>query len=283
MIDKEIVVIYHKRCPDGFGGAYAAWKKFGNHATYLPAGYGDPVPHGLEGKEVYLVDFCFELHGAMERFAKTAKRLVVLDHHQSTEQIVKSAPEFVFDNNRSGATIAWSYFHPDAPVPLLLAYMEDADINRNSMADTKAVYNYAGIQPEDFATWDAMARALDSDSERPAFLERASHFAEYFDRICGISVEAAKKVRFEDIECYFATTFPNITMRTAVGIALYKKMPPIALVVSAHPDGFGVSLRGDGTVDVARLAEKYGGGGHAGSAGFFLQNGAPIPWVEINE
>ncbi len=44
MHEKDIVVIYHKHCPDGFGAAYAAWKKFGDAAEYLPASYGDPVP-----------------------------------------------------------------------------------------------------------------------------------------------------------------------------------------------------------------------------------------------
>ena len=80
---KEIVVIYHGKCPDGFGGAYAAWKKFGDTATYLPADHGDAPPEGLEGREVYLVDFCYEIAEQMERLARTAKRLVVLDHHES--------------------------------------------------------------------------------------------------------------------------------------------------------------------------------------------------------
>ena len=30
---KNIVVIYHADCRDGFGAAYAAWKKFGDRAT----------------------------------------------------------------------------------------------------------------------------------------------------------------------------------------------------------------------------------------------------------
>ena len=32
---KKIVVIYHDQCRDGFGAAYAAWKKFGDDASYI--------------------------------------------------------------------------------------------------------------------------------------------------------------------------------------------------------------------------------------------------------
>lgn len=33
---KEIVIIYHAQCRDGLGSAYAAWKKFGDNASYIP-------------------------------------------------------------------------------------------------------------------------------------------------------------------------------------------------------------------------------------------------------
>ena len=33
---KNIVIIYHTDCRDGFGAAWAAWKKFGDSATYIP-------------------------------------------------------------------------------------------------------------------------------------------------------------------------------------------------------------------------------------------------------
>lgn len=283
MPEKDIVVIYHKRCPDGFGAAYAAWKVFGDSATYLEAGYGDPVPEGLAGKEVYILDFIFEHEGAMEELAKTAKRLVALDHHESSQALVEAAPEHTFDNNRSGATIAWSFFHPETPTPLLLKYLEDGDLYRFALPETANVMTYLITQPYDFHVWDDLAHTLDDDTKRDAFLTTAATYRDQYEKLCAIAVEAAKKVRFEDIECLFANSLPSITMRSHIGSLLYKKLPPIALVVSAHPDGFGVSIRSDGSVDVSTLAAKYGGGGHAGSAGFFIPLGHPVPWVEVEE
>lgn len=283
MSDKRIVVIYHKRCPDGFGGAYAAWKKFGDTAEYIPAGYGDAALEGLEGKEIYLVDFSYELPGEMERLARIASRFVALDHHQSSKALTESAPEHVFDEKRSGATIAWSFFHPGTPIPRLMRYLEDGDLYRYALPETRDVFSYLVVQPDDFAVWDVIAQKLEDDAARATFLIKAAAYTEYFELLGKISVEAAKKVRFEGYDCYFTTAMPSITMRSYVGHLLYEKMPPFALVVAAHPDGFGVSLRGDGTVDVSKIAVKYGGGGHPNSAGFFIPNGADVPWVEIED
>ncbi len=283
MSDKPIVVIYHKRCPDGFGAAYAAWEKFGDTADYIPAGYGDEALDGLEGKEVYLLDFCYELPGEMERLAKITKRFVVLDHHQSSKKLVEIAPEHVYDENRSGATIAWDFFHPDTPLPRLMQHLEDGDLYRYALPDTRDIFSYLVVQPDDFVIWDALAKTLEDDTARTQFLIKAAAYTEYFELLAKISIEAAKKVRFEGHECYFSTAMPSITMRSYVGHALYEKLPPIALIVSAHPDGFGVSIRSDGTVDVAAIAAKYGGGGHPVSAGFFIPNGTEVPWVEIDD
>lgn len=283
MSDKQIVVIYHKRCPDGFGAAYAAWKKFGDTAEYVPAGYGDEALEGLEGKEVYLLDFSYEIPGEMERLAKITKRFVALDHHKSSKRLVELAPEHVYDEKRSGATIAWTFFHPDAPMPRLIRHLEDGDLYHYALPETRDIFSYLVVQPDDFQMWDALAETLEDDAARATFLIKAAAYTEYFELLAKLSVEAAKKVRFEEMECYFTTAMPSITMRSYVGHALYEKLPPIALVVSAHPDGFGVSIRGNGSVDASKIAQKYGGGGHPVSAGFFIPNGTPVPWIEIKD
>lgn len=283
MTDKPIVVIYHKRCEDGFGAAYAAWKKFGDSAEYIPVGYGEDIPEGMDGKEVYLCDFCYEVPGAMDHLAKVAKKLVVLDHHKSTEALVLNAPNHVYDATRSGATIAWSYFHPNTRTPRLMSYIEDGDLYRYAIPETGDVFAYLVVQPYDFEVWDTIAKKLEDDTERAAILSKAALYNEYFEKLAHLSIEAAKKVQFEGYECYFATTLPWMTMRSYVAHQLYEKMPPFALVVTAHPDGYGVSIRGNGSVDVSKIAKKYGGGGHPSASGFFIKHHEDLPWVEIEE
>ena len=52
---------------------------------------------------------------------------------------------------------------------------------------------------------------------------------------------------------------------------------------SAHPEGYGVSIRGNQGVDVSEIAKKYGGGGHKGSAGFNITYGEELPWKLVEE
>jgi len=281
MTDKQIVVLYHRKCPDGFGAAYAAWKKFGDMAEYIPVSYGDPMIEGLEGREVFLLDFCYELPGEIERLMTITRRLVIIDHHGSAKRLVESAPEHVFDTTHSGATLAWSYFHSETTLPLLLEYIEDHDLYRHQLPQSEEMTTYISIQPRTFEVWDKLVQKFDQPSSRVNILKTASFYSEYFNALVLMSVNEAKKVRFEGHECYFATT--HAAMRSQVADALYTKLPPIALVVSAHPDGFGISIRGDGSVDVSKIAEKYGGGGHPNSSGFFIRNGTNMPWVEIED
>src|SRR3989344_3558851 len=58
-ISKDIVVLYHSNCTDGFGGAWAAWKKFGDKAEYIGVIHQTPVPKGLKNKCIYSVDFTY--------------------------------------------------------------------------------------------------------------------------------------------------------------------------------------------------------------------------------
>lgn len=281
---KEIVVLYHGKCPDGFGGAYAAWKKFGDSADYIPVDHGDSPPEGLAGREVYVVDFCYEKTEQMEELSRIAKRLVVLDHHESVREFVEKMPEHVYDENRSGATIAWKYFHPETPIPRLMQYLEDGDLYRYSLPETRDVFSYLLALPSEFSAWDSLAGALDDADQSKEILRKAKDYTEFFTALARLSVERAKKVRFEGYEVYFVATHPNITFKSYVAHELYTLLPPFALVVTAHPNGFGVSIRGNPElIDVSKIAAKYGGGGHPGSSGFFIPNGASMPWVEIDE
>jgi hypothetical protein len=93
-----------------------------------------------------------------------------------------------------------------------------------------------------------------------------------------MAADNAKLVEFEGHQVYYATAHPLKPMKSLVGNLLAKKKGPFALVVSAHPEGYGVSIRGDGSIDVSAIAAKYGGNGHISSAGFAIPAGGPMPW-----
>ena len=276
------IICYHGSCPDGFGAAYAAWKKFGERAEYVPLHRGNDELPDLTGADVYFIDFTYGKE-EMDRIASAAGRLTVLDHHEGVRDVVESMEHHVFDNDRSGATIAWDYFHPDVPTPKLLQFIQDDDLFHFRLPDTRSVLAYLGVNPFTFEFWDETATALDDPERGEALIATMRAYGEYFEKLAELAADKAHPVMFEGREVMFATAHPYKPMKSLVGNLLAKAHPPFALVVAAHPEGFGVSIRGDGSIDVSEIAQKYGGNGHKSSAGFLIPAGGPLPWTLIKD
>ena len=149
---KSIVIFYHKKCGDRFGGARSAWKKLGNKADYVGVKPGEAPDFPVKGREVYLIDTAFSAP-VMKKLLKDNKKLVVLDHHFSNQGVVKISTERSYMMNHSGAVIAWNYFHPKKPVPTFLKYVEDADIWKWKLPESKALSMLKEEMPFDFKFW----------------------------------------------------------------------------------------------------------------------------------
>src|SRR3989344_1067042 len=78
---ERTIVLYHGSCPDGFGGAYAAWKKFGESAEYIPLHRDAPPATDFAGAHLYFIDFTYPKE-IMDQFVAEAASVVVLDHHE---------------------------------------------------------------------------------------------------------------------------------------------------------------------------------------------------------
>ena len=136
------LIIYHDHCTDGFGAAFAAWLKFGDEAEYLPMAYGHPSIDSMFGykRTVYILDFSLP-RSQMEHIFKIADHVIWLDHHASVFKDWGFTPDAVreeedmpelaqrhivtLDNNKSGALLAWEYFHPGTDVPMLIQRIDD--------------------------------------------------------------------------------------------------------------------------------------------------------------
>ena len=279
---ERTVILYHGNCPDGFGGAFAAWKKFGDAAEYIPLSRSkEPPIEACTGANVYFIDFTYNTNEIMEQFAAVAASVTVLDHHEGVREITERVAQHVYDSDRSGASIAWDYFHPEIPRPKLISYLEDDDLFLFRIADTRAVLAYLGLHAFTFEFWDETMQLLEDPATAETLLTKARIYGECFEKLAELSVANAKMIEFEGYQCAFANAHPYNPIKSLVGNLLARKFPPLALVVSAHPEGYGVSIRGDGSVNVAKIAEKYGGNGHPSSAGFLIPREGPFPWTYI--
>jgi hypothetical protein len=272
---KSIVVLYHGGCPDGFGGAWAAWKHFGKRATYIPLSRQESPPLYLKHKTLYFIDFVYSVE-IMKKFMSQNVRVTAIDHHVSGERATKVTVEPLYAVKHSGAVLAWNYFHRKKPIPRMLRHIEDDDIWRYALPHTAEVHLLLSVQPFAFPAWDRFARKLQTSRGRKEIIRDGSLLLAFRTGIVNRLAQNAELVRFHGRKVYALNAGPFFTDQVAH--FLYEKLPPMAIVWNHSHGSIKVSLRSNGAVDVSKIAEKYGGGGHRGAAGFVVPAGKPLPW-----
>lgn len=273
---KDIVILYHADCPDGFGGAWAAHKKFGDSAEYIGVHHDLPPPVGLENKEIYLVDFTYP-EEIMKNMISRNKRVTAIDHHVTREGAIKLTKDYSYAIDHSGSVLAWKYFHKDKLIPLLLQYIEGQDLWKFNLPNTTPIVTYIDSFDYNFTVWDKLVKDIENRTKRKEFIEKGIFMVSYKDELIKrIIEEGAKLVKFEGYETFVVNAPHEFASR--ISLLLYTKNPPLAIRWSEEKDGVHVSLRSDGSLDVSKIAEKYGGGGHKAAAGFSLPSIHSFPW-----
>jgi uncharacterized protein len=297
------LVIYHRNCADGFTAAWAVRSFFSGAADFHPGAYGSEPPDA-KGRNVILVDFSYPRE-VLRKLARTAKSLLVLDHHKSASDDLQDDPSTspgpaiirmdnwpdpaswsrflasveqdrcegitgctgatiyaYFDMNRSGAGIAWDFFHPDQPRPPLIDHVEDRDLWRFALPNTREIQSAVFSYPFDFDTWDQL---MQLDPQRLAVDGQA------IDRKHLKDVEELTKVLTRRM--YIAghdvpvASLPY-TMTSDAG-HLMSIGEPFAACYWDTGSNREFSLRSQQNgMDVAAIAEQFGGGGHKHAAGF---------------
>lgn len=145
-------ILYHGNCPDGTGAALAAFKEFGEGAVYIPVNYGKPPPDMENGSPVFILDFSYPRQ-TLIALRDHHPDLKVIDHHATAERDLEGLEFCTFDMNKSGAVLAWEHFHPSIPVPLFIQYLQDRDLWKFELPESREVSAAIGSYPLDFRTW----------------------------------------------------------------------------------------------------------------------------------
>ena len=275
--DPRPLVIYHgRKCPDGFAAALAAWLYFAGQAEFLALDHGDirgveDLP-ALAGRAVYVLDFSFAEHILRDIDARAAK-LVMLDHHLSAaEQLVGfdcRSGVVHFDSSKSGARLAWEFFHPHQPVSDLVRYVEDRDIWAWQYPDSAGFLAALDMEPFDFERWHAISQ-FDA-VQQAAFIDRGSAMDAKFQQLAMQIAESAQPVTFNGIAGLMVNA-PGI-FHSQVGDLLSQKSGTFALLWTVDKTGVvKCGLRSQRDFSCIALARSMGGGGHAQACGFKLPN-----------
>lgn len=255
--------IYHGNCNDGFAAALVVWEVYRDQCEYLPANYGD-TPPDVRGKDVIIVDFSYK-RGVMERFIDEVSGLVCLDHHKTAQAELKGLPGCHFDMEKSGAMMAWDYFHPKKDVPMLINYVQDRDLWHWELKNSKRYSAFLSALPKEFETW---AKYLDDDEFKVTaaygkWILKAQE--QYVDRM------VADNVSWTHVLGYFVPIV-NTTYQHSELIGELAKDQPFAVGYFDIENRRVFSLRSrEGGIDVSEVAKEFGGGGHQNAAGFEIE------------
>lgn len=256
--------IYHGNCVDGFGAAWVVRKALGEIDFH--AGTYQETPPDVTGKDVVMVDFSYKRPVLLE-MAEKANSILILDHHKTSAEDLIDLPANVtvkFDMNRSGAMMSWEHFFPTETPPQLLLHIEDRDLWRFALQNTRRIQANVFSYPYDFQVWDTlMAMAPETLAAEGEAIER-KHFKDIRE-LLGVTT------REMIIGGYLvpAANLPH-TLSSDAGHQLAKGRPFAACYMDTV-SGRVFSLRSDSDgVDVSKIAQQYGGGGHKHASGFKL-------------
>jgi len=271
----DTIVIYHKGCADGFGAAWAVYRAIGMDAVeYYPGIYNDDPPDVTE-KKVIMVDFSYKYDVLLE-MAEKATQLTIIDHHESAKRELEKfesrhvsgihCPYHIkFDNDKSGALLAWEYFHSKKP-PHLIYLIQDRDLWRFEYSNTRPVMMAVYIYPFEFDVWDNLMqidymKTLEHDG---AVLQK-----KYDTDLERVLAQTTRTIELRGYKIPLANVPPMFTSDAGNKLAVGN---PFAALYYDTADWRIFGLRSDrnspNSIDVSVIAVELGGGGHKHASGF---------------
>ncbi len=263
---RDIICFYHGQCVDGAASAAVIRYKYPQAKCY-PLQYGDPLPVSVKNKTLFVVDFSFDIE-TFTRFQKEAREVFWYDHHKTALPTHQALGWGVLDMNESGASLTWKQEYPRKKIPKILQYVKDKDIWQWKLPHSRAVNavlrDYSDIHNPSSVLWSRFLKGITARQfgEMVRMGEHSIHSQQ-------LRLIRAAKDGFEiKFHGHKAMAVNWSQESSEMGEYIYKTLGyPVALMFHYTGKFWRVSLRSN-RVDVSVLAQKYGGGGHAGAAGF---------------
>lgn len=284
-MSKPLIISHGPHCTDGFASSWSAWRKFGDQAEYMSANYGDAPPRGeaVAGRDVYILDFSYP-RDVLLAMSRMANRVVVLDHHASAQKDLGdlTAPNLMilFRMDISGARMAWEYFHPETTPPWLIDFVEDRDLWRHKLLNSKEVSAAIASYPFEFELWNKWHGygngILGSEQDKHAgALSWMDVLAQEGTAILRYQRQQVEKQIANASEReigghkVLAVCATHLISEIAGALAVGRPFGATFFVDQQGREVWSLRSSEDG-IDVSEVAKKLGGGGHKHSAEFFI-------------
>ena len=279
--------------------------KFGDKAEYVPMSYGKDFPDtpDLRDRDVYVLDFSFSKE-VTDSLIQNSKRFIWLDHHKTAFEMWcgKYTPGMsvgtegklvngyiLLDDNKSGALLAWEYFHPGTEVPMMIKHIDDRDRWQFKLEGSKEFHAVlASYKPWSFEQWKKFYDCGDfGPTEMRGYgdmlTEGSAILRAHEQNVKSVVAGSKRDVRVlstspkpggEHWECIVDVDVNGLAancpphLASDVGHELANASGTFGLCWYMGRDGKAkVSLRSNGDYDVSAIAKSFGGGGHRSASG----------------
>lgn len=284
------VIVYHSPCNDGSTALWCAYYyKDIPEKIACKAGVNPNIV--VNNKNILFVDLCPTFDYLFE-ICKTAKNVVILDHHKTSldsyELYKNKCPnnlQINMDMSRSGCQITWDYFFPDKARPWFVDYVGDRDLwawKKSKSKEINQVFFDNNMLDPYFL--DNITKLLDYTNENFDDLIKEGTILlkiqkKHLDIASNRAVEASMGVNEKIYNIWLGTT--TTADRSDLGNVLANKplsngqLPDFSATWVYEPKlrEWWISLRGHkNSPDLSEIAKVFGGGGHRASSGLTIKS-----------
>jgi len=297
-------IIYHKGCLDGFSGFFVAHisGKLSKNVTIFPdVPSATMVPPDIDDKDIVIIDVAYKKE-ILEIIFQYARSVVFIDHHVSIKDDVNDLYKkynknqnitIVYDQEKSGSTIAWKYFFKRQEIPLFLKYVEDQDTGTWKYPETKrfifALKTYYHLSTEN-KSLNKWFRLLNKEYVEK-MVKRGKHMEKYNNHLVNVNIPKHSLERFPSkkiydlapeifkqpgqykVAVYCGLNCPSVT---DLALGAFEKLECdfcIMWTYNLDTKKYVLSMRSK-SVDVSKICKIFGGGGHelASACSFYAKD-----------
>lgn len=188
--------------------------------------------------------------------------------------------DITFNINKCGALLTWEYLFPDEPAPDFLYLIQDRDLWKWKIANSREIntaFSYIGRTMDSMDTWskytleelnyhyyDLGSMLYEAKVKKAKNAANKAHYVECWGyRFIAVGFNKDEERFYSDILEYLYTTNTDVSF-----VCGYSKKDNTYKLSFRSPQA-------DGSFDCAKLAQSLGGGGHHNAAGVMLDC---LPW-----
>lgn len=268
------------------GSVVAQFTQNYKQEDYYEVDYIKPLPIDIikPNEEIYLVDYSFkeDTIWQFDEILKKTKNVVWVDHHTSSINLLKVRPDLkkikgIIQDGISGAALTYMYLYncDFENIPYYIKLVSDYDCWLYKY-NPDTTYFKIGMDMEKQGPLEYVWKQLYKESDKEyleensgliidCLINKGKIIKDYIDKD---NESYREQWSYEsEIDGYRCLVINRKSNSWIFGKKYYEY--PVVVVWAFNGDKYSYSIfSNDKTVDCSKIAEKLGGGGHVGAAGF---------------